>query len=473
MLSLIACVKHRSTSGSRYYVVSLEDKLVVRELKSSIVLKVGEVADIVVNSTGEIESAAIIEGVDAEKYVEKVKKAVVVAAKGLVKEKPYKKGIEQLDKITLKMWKKLEGCAILLLTKLMLGAPIVIRFHNDADGSSGAYSLYKSVESLNGKHMQYDGNLSWIMHPGVFYYASDASYDELVANNYASIEKPLLVIIDFGTSPDSNGGIRALEGKFDILWLDHHPLIEEFEGTKLEHYVNPWQYGGDSNYTAGYLTSVFAKTFSKVNTELFENASFVGDYSEYAQVEKESVDIAMILDLLTSDTRIGSGSFSNKISPNEIENILNDKVRRAELLSYAQTKLNDILDAGLDAVKRYKTDGGEIYVLDFEKVRNEESKYPLPGRYASKLLDRVKEIYGPNVIVVVHVGAYISIRITKEIGDKIRLLDVISEIKNKYGSIVEGGGGHKCAGSIKLSDKNEKNTVLRELVSILKARISP
>ncbi|MDE1860514.1 MAG: hypothetical protein KGH72_02235 [Candidatus Micrarchaeota archaeon] len=472
MLGYIACEKHASESGRRYYIASVDKRVSVHELQSGIVLKVGEVADMIVDK-GVVSSAAIIEEDEAQEYIAKLQESVVSEAKAQLNPKPYVRGIDALDRTTAKMWKHIATAALVLIRKLMLGAPVVVRFHNDADGSSGAYCIYRAMESLMKKlGSNHEGSVSWIMHTGVSYSANDASYDTLLVNNYTSVEKPLLMIIDFGTSTDSNNGIRQAENAFDIIWLDHHPIVEGFEGTRLKNYMNPWLFGSDSNYTAGFLASMLGRSFSEINLPVMEDASFIGDYSEYATAGKQAVDTAMILDLLTSDTRIGSGSFHNRISPKEIGNIFKNHEKMEELLGYANNKLGEALDAGLDAMRRHKAGNGDVFVLDFEKVKSEESKYPLPGRYASKLLDRLREIYGPNTVVIVHVGAYISIRLGKELGERIDLLATISDIKSRYENLVEGGGGHRCAASIKLRDKDAKSTVLKELAATFKSALA-
>lgn len=469
MLGLISCVKNRPNGESRYCVVSSDDGLQAGELESKVVLRHGEVAEILLGSNGSIESAAIVDKGEAERHTKEILSRVAAASRSTLKKNHYRKGIEKLDSLTARMWPKLCECSALFVRKLILGAPIVVRFHNDADGSSGACSLYRGIGKLTKElGLGHGGNISWVMHPGVSYSSADASYDTLIANGYSSMEKPLLLIIDFGTSLDSNAGIRDLDDRFDIIWLDHHPLADGFVGKELANYVNPWLFGGDSNYTAGFLASAFSRTFSEPENGSYEDASFIGDYSEYADPGRKGQEIATILDLLTSDTRIGSGSFSNKLAPYEIENILKDKGKVDELLSYANTRLNEILDLGLTSLRKHKADDVEIHVLDYGRVRSDETKYPLPGRYASKLLERISEIYGGKNIVIVHVGAYISIRIEKELGERVRILEIINELKSEYGNLIDAGGGHRCAASIKLYDKSSKGTVLKELVSMIK-----
>ncbi len=384
-----------------------------------------------------------------------------------MKGKTYKRGVKELDKITSALWEKLEAASFLFLRKLLLGAPIIIRFHNDADGSGGAYSLYLGLNDL-AKRLTFAQNTVWIMNKGVSYSHYDAENDMLIANNYTSIEKPLLVIIDFGTSIESNPGISAIEGKFDIVWLDHHPLAKGFAGVSLENYVNPWQFGGDSNYTAGFLASAFTKTFSDVDTKEYENASFIGDYSIYAEPDGKGGDASTIFDLVTSDLGVAFGAGKMNVTPQEFESIFNNKEKMAELLRYSNIRLGEVLDTGVKSLKKYKAKDFEIFVLDFEDVRSEESKYPLPGRFASKLIGRINESGSKKIMVIVYVGAYILMRLDDQLGSELDLQTIKDDIKEKYGDVVEGGGGHRRAGTIKLRDKDEKKGIIRDIINSLK-----
>lgn len=458
MKGIITCVKHSEAQGNVYFLAGKERRFRCAEIREKLLLSAGD-------ALGD-DGKSLLDGEDAEKCRRSTYSALEAEISERMSSKMYKKGIET-DNVTASLWPKLEAASKLFLRKLMLGIPIIIRFHNDADGSGGAYALYIGIKEL-AKKSEFTPNTIWIMNKGVSYSRYDAENDILTANNYTSVEKPLLVIIDFGTSVDSNPGIDAIRGKFDVVWLDHHPLQKGFEGFKLEHYVNPWSFGGDSNYTAGFLASAFAKTFSNADAGEFENASFIGDYSIYADPEGRGADASTIFDLVTSDLTIAFGANKSNVTPQEFESIFNNKEKKAELLSYANVRLNEVLDNGIKSLKRYNAKGFEIFLLDFEDVRSEESKYPLPGRFASKLLSRINSSGGKRAMVIVHVGAYLLMRLDKGLCNEMSLLDIIEDVKAKYGDAVEGGGGHRCAGAIKLRDKENKKSVINGIINSLK-----
>ncbi|MGI0141482.1 MAG: hypothetical protein ACREBF_02410 [Candidatus Micrarchaeales archaeon] len=449
-------MKHAATlSENTYYVTSIEEgEPRLSELKSAIVLHLGD------EIKGElkedrIESAIINEGSDSQKYSMKVRAHL---PKMITKFKAT--GRDELDAVTLNMQKRLEEAVSLFLEKILLGAPIIVRFHNDADGATGAYGLYLSLVHILSKVSSYGyPKVFWKMQRGVAYTNSDAREDILTVGNYDSIVKPLLLITDFGTTEESLLGAQTAKEKFDIIWLDHHPPIEEL--TRLiEYYINPWQFGGDSNYTAGFLTCEFGRRFADIDLSIVQSASLVGDYSGYAKEEEKGRNLALLLDMLTSDKKIAVASGGNDITPSEIDQILNDEKRKNDLIKYAGTRIEEAIDSGIEGLRQYKAPDSNVYLLDFENVRKDSNtKYPLPGRYASKLLERIEKMSDKPPILLLHFGHFISIRVSAPLVEKTNILGIVNEMKSGYPAI-EAAGGHNSAASIKLrSDTNKKEMI--------------
>ncbi len=453
----------------RRYCIFETDSRIVSDFRSSIGIRTGDIVT-APDADGVIETAEI-ERNDSE--LQALNAHANDSAKALLSGHAYATGNGSIDAVTGKMWDRLLLCGSILMRKLIMAAPVIVRFHNDADGSGGAYGLYKSMHEVASRSREvHRHNISWIMQQNVSYSAYDAAADMAIAGAYSSLEKPLLVMIDFGTSPASNSGFDAVRERFDIIWLDHHPLIEGFRGSGIDSYVNPWSFGGDSNYTAGLLACVFSKTFSEADTSVIENASLVGDYSSYAIQSGPGADLSMLLDLVTSDPKVAFGPSTPNVTPREIDNLLMDQAKLESLMGFAKTRLAETTDAALKAMKRYKAGNSHIYMLDFEGLRDEQSKYPLPGRFSSKLLDRVSGMRKEPCIVIVHSGRYISIRVSRELSGKVDLAGVIGSLRESYAELIEAGGGHMLASGIKLADKVEKEKVLKEIVSLLRKQLS-
>jgi RecJ-like exonuclease len=466
---IVSCIKYaHPTSESTYFVVGKAGaSLKISSYRSKTELKLGE-AFSAEETCGVLSPVSILS--NRNEY-EGMTDAFVTSS---LKRKPERSGISQLDRITRKIEKSLYACAAIMAKKLVMGAPVLVRFHNDADGSTGAYSLYKSIDEFVARpEFASKPKIIWKMHRSVMYTLEDSAYDKLMVNQYSSTERPLLVIIDFGTSEESNGGYNAIKEKCDVIWLDHHPIKGKIDFVSLPTYINPWQHGGDSNYTAGFLAAQLSKFFSDFDAAYMEDASLIGDHSVYARNTEYGRDLSTLLDLLTSDKSAALGSSDSNLTPYEIDTVISDEGKSRELVIYANARIKEHVDAAFESMKRHNTRDADIYVVDFSKVRdgNSSERHPLPGRFASKLLDYIDENKDKPSILILHYGKYISIRINKSLEGTVGLGGIIEGMKEGNKTSIESGGGHETAASIKLLDESEKRQILNQLISNLKEKL--
>jgi len=135
------------------------------------------------------------------------------------------------------------------------------------------------------------------------------------------------------------------------------------------------------------------------------------------------------------------------------------------LLSYIHSHMSDFLDSAVSSVKVYNG-AVKVFLLDFGKLRDEVdsgTKYPLPGRFASKLMERISSLNKGACILILHFGRYISLRASSSAGETVDMLAIARSIKESYKG-VEAAGGHSKALSIKLSDEDEKKNIIRALL---------
>lgn len=460
---IITCTKN--TSNKKYVFVGIKDKkLILRELSNTHDLKNGDYVSI-------NEKYEIIKKITSDKKTEeKLLDIYSIAEKILDHKKEYTTSIKEIKKILSSMSQSFLNSSKLLIKKLITGSPIIVRFHNDADGSSGAYALFLAInELIKLFDIQYKPHIIWSMQKTVSYGIEDSMADLYITSQYSSLEKPLLLITDFGTSKQSNGGVEKVLEKFDIIWLEHHPIEEGFNYKKISNYINPWLFGGDSNITAGFLSCIFAYYLSGLELAELENASMIGDYSLYADLKKSGAELSAFLDMVTSDPRIIS-SVSNNLTPAEIAAVLNDKERYASLLSSAKIKMEESIHAAMDKIRQYKSKTLLIYVSDFSLSRNRESRYPLPGRFSSKLLDYLSSKNTLPCVLILYFGFYISIRVDKKIAEKLDILKIITTIKSEHEDDVEAGGGHISAASMKVSEGADKKEYIKLIVNMIKEK---
>ncbi len=357
----------------------------------------------------------------------------------------------------------MKDAARAFLSALVSGAPIIVRFHNDGDGGGGAVALYKAVGALRKKLGWSLDNIIWIINAGVSYKMDLFYSDTLLLNRYSSVVKPLIAIIDFGTSTDSEGSVRQAAGKYDFVWIDHHP-ISTFDHSGLTHYINPWLDGGDSNVTAGLVASCFAEMISGIDASKYKRISLTCDHSVYADAADEETNaMALVIDALTVRPEAPSGQ---KVTPKYIAGVFDDASRFGEILHDVKTQYAEAVDMGAKAVKQYvNTDGINIYAVDYQPIADMGFGYVTKGKYSSRMQDVFEERTGERTITLVYHSGSVSIRMSKAIAQKVGLVRIIEEMKAEA-DYIDSGGGHNEAASVR-TDRSH----MRDMLDLLLGKL--
>jgi archaea-specific RecJ-like exonuclease len=368
---------------------------------------------------------------------------------------------KEYGKAAASMMPRLRDAAKLLISGLVSGAPIIVRFHNDGDGSAGAIALYRALSELQEKLFASERAISWEMNRSIAYTLESFYADKMMFGLYNSIEKPILLITDFGTSIESEEAIREACGTCDIIWLDHHVPYEGFPRELIKSYINVCDFGGSSSFTAGLLSCIFAQVLCKVDVKDLGDAALVSDYSIYADFDnEEAVKNSIILDYLTSSS---NGMHSK---PKQMDAILMDREKSDSVFGRANALLNETISTGIKNINCHTNANGiRIYVLDFGQIARLRLDYPLPGRYSSKLQHKLELENNGKTITIVHYGSYISVRLSRDIQESINLLEIIDRLKSTANYSISGGG-HKQAASIK-TDREHINEMIALLLGEL------
>ena len=358
-----------------------------------------------------------------------------------------------------RMEKPLEKAAAAFAGAYISGAPIIVRFHHDGDGSSGAVSIYRALSKIAESLMEGQRGVSWVMHKGVEYDRESFYSDTLEFRNYESVCKPVVLITDFGTAPGSEAQIAALSESARLIMLDHHPVYDGFPKEKAASYINPWDYGSDTNFTAGLLASIFAEFIYTVDTEDMKAASLISDFSSFGdRSSKEGMRDAVILDYLTNISGRADSSIQ-KLTPSYIESILMNREKADEVFYTASSAMDEMLDLGVKKAESYSCSSGiTAFVLDFGTMPRASSGYPLPGRYSSRLQERLEGMNGKRTVTILYYSGYVTMRVSKEVSKSVGILKMIDEIVESS-DYAESGGGHNEAASIKVSREHSKDVV--------------
>jgi RecJ-like exonuclease len=370
---------------------------------------------------------------------------------------------KKYEKVIIKMLPELKKAALLLLRGFVSGTPIVVRFHNDGDGSAGGIAIYRALTSNSEKYFVKERPITWQINRSIAYTIDSLYVDKMMFDSHKSIERPIVVIVDFGTSVESIDAIKEAQGICDIIWLDHHIPYEGFQRELVKHYINVCDFGGDSNLTAGLLGCIFAQLISDVQVDDLKNAALISDYSTYADFsDQQGLKNSMLLDYLTST----SNEMNSK--PKQMDQILKDRAKSDEVFRRVSAVLENAILEGIKNMRTYKNhDNINICVLDFIHIAKLGEDYPLPGRYCSKLQDTLESRNKGSTVTVVYYGSYISLRVSKDIVESLDLLGVIKRLNEKTNGAVTGGG-HKQAASIRTS-KDQIKDVLKLLLTELGA----
>ncbi len=361
-----------------------------------------------------------------------------------------------------KMEADLRKASVQVLKSVLSGAPMIVRFHMDGDGATGAIALYKTFKKIGELFNIERFNIGWNPNRGISYDLSIYNSDQYYLNNFKTVEKPLIFLTDFGTSPDSEPAINST--KSDIIWIEHHPIYEGFPSDKVHMYINPWMYGMDSNVTAGFLTAEFASIMSGEFYKDLEGASLISDHSNFADLNDMTANhLATVLDALTVSEYYGPNHY--RISPAYLSRIIDNKEQFEYVLNQALFELKESLDIGVRKAKKYTLDDNVIvYVVDYKYIAERDYEYMKHGRYTTKLHDKLELETKNGNVTMVYFKNYISIRISDSIVNRINLLKIIKELEDE--KLICNGGGHNEAGSIKIKDGDgEMEKIISTLIS--------
>lgn len=347
--------------------------------------------------------------------------------------------------------------AEIIIKCILSGAPMSIHFHGDGDGSSGSIALYDSIKSITTTLGVNNKNIYWSATRGISYSEEFSYLDEMIFSSYESIEKPITMIIDFGTTSESNIAIERISKVSTVLWIDHHIINNNFHVDEIEYYINPWKTGGNSNLTAGFLTCVLAEMISNSDFSLMMKASLISDHSEFASDDSESEDMATFLDAINIHN-----DFYKTLNPQYMESVISDREKYTYIINEYNEQMGNAILIGLNKCKKYKSsDGFSVYLLDFTKIAKMNMKYVKQGKYTSEfqtMLERKES----GIASVVYYKKYISMRASQSISKKVGFLSIINKMEEET-DYIENGGGHNEAASIKIKGQ-DMNAAVTKLI---------
>jgi len=334
-----------------------------------------------------------------------------------------------------------------LLAARKLGRFVLLKFHNDADGVSGALALIQVI-----------GNAQTHQQNSAAYRVTDAMRDVNVIRYERS---PLVVIVDCGSGEESREGLEILKaGGAEIILIDHHPPekgVERFCSV----FLSPWAVSEEeeaSTYPAGYLACEVARACGRKEVEHLAKMACAGDKSGIMPISEEDRERALVIDYMAT-----YAEFGNRLE--FYEHALGEKELYASILFQARERMERVKEEVGRMMKKRIEGPVAVYTVDFEKVSARE--FPGKGKLTSRAFELVMH-EGPVVVLGFWDGG-ISFRLNEDaVLRGITAVKIMGVVRAKMGDFIEGGGGHARAASLKIRRGYTKE-VLEEVINQLQA----
>ena len=371
------------------------------------------------------------------------------------------------------------------------GRTILLRHHNDADGICSGVAMEKAIVPLIQKvNPSNDAEYYYFKRSpskAPFYELEDVVKDlsfALEDQERHGQKLPLIVLLDNGsTEEDIVALMQAKIYDIEVVVIDHHSpgdLItkDERDGEiygatvavdeYVDTHVNPYLVGGDSQLTAGCLSTEVAHIINPDVKELIMHLPAIaalGDRSEcgetfqYLQLASQKgftkehlAKVAECVDFEAYFLRFmnGRGIMDTILAVDNIDK--HEKMIDALYKEY-QKRIDTQLRAALPNIKKTKLENGIYFnLLDVEKFAHKFT-FPAPGKTCGFVHDHViKELGEDKPIVTLGHGPDFGVfRATDAVNEQygFNVNEIVSEMIEKVPQAGIDGGGHECAGSIK------------------------
>ncbi len=330
----------------------------------------------------------------------------------------------------------------------ILGRKVLVKFHNDGDGISGALSLQSFLKA------------SFDQQKSAIYEVRDAIKD---LNKLTNSNHPILVLVDFGSSIENKDGLALLKaGGVDVIIIDHHPPSEDLK-QYLSVFLNPWFFDNSDNsskYAAGYLCAEIARMFGK-DCKNYAKISLCSDKSELLEISQEEKETSIVLNYAAAYS-----SYSSNLD--FYSNLLSNDVLFQSILYQAQEKIDQLISLSKKHLKKKQIGKFHLFTINLGSLIK-RYEFPGLGKSATQIFEALLPqdkpalliCYGPRTLVF-----RINNIAVKEGADS---LEIISHIKKVMAEIVESGGGHTRAAALRVKPDFE-TSALQEIEDFLKLK---
>lgn len=346
------------------------------------------------------------------------------------------------DKMTGQMLPKMKEISDRLTRAREDGEQGILRFHNDADGISGALAITKFLRCR-----------SYAQNSAVY-----TPRDALRDISQMQHGRKLIILLDFGMNKESEEGLSLLKAAgAEIIMVDHHRADLESDAPSIR--LNPWDFEGEgdlSRYTAGYLACEIAR-MCEVEAEANARTACAGDKSRIMNITEEDEKAALVLDYLATNAGFGNSlELYARISGN--------KELSSSIYLQAKEKIDEAVDTALAGAKEKKAGNIIVQVLDLERIVR-IGEFPNRGKITTGVMDRLgKE--RPIVVLALGKRAVIMRANDKAVEEGASLSTLANSAKETMQDFIVGGGGHQKAASVSVREGYSKS-VANQIIGMI------
>ncbi len=386
-----------------------------------------------------IKKVVVLQGKEADETLKKIRKKA--GENVLIKE--YSPLVN--DEVMNSLSPLISEASRKILSASALERFVLLRFHGDADGISGAIALTKMC-----KMHATQQNMA-------IYSVGEAMRDLQTLHHEFM---PLMILLDFGSNSDSEEGLRLLKAAgIEILIIDHHPPGKKAKEI-ADLYVSPWAVSSNedvSKYPAGYIAIEIARIGGISGVDGFAKTSCAGDKSKIIEIGEKDKERALVLDYMASYSGFG----------NNLEfysSVMNQPELFHSMLMQAQEKIEQIFETVKLTLKERETNGVKIAIIDLDRI-SKKHEFPSKGKIATRVFESINAT--DPLVVIGYSKKTVLFRINDQAVERgISADKIIAELKITMKDFVENGGGHAKAAALRIREEFARDAV-EEIVKVI------
>jgi len=368
------------------------------------------------------------------------------------------------DEVTRALLPRFEQAGAMLREAIDQQRTILVKFDNDADGISAAFSIMEALEGLGKEHTYPLQLLRAVRSEGAVYSLAEAHLD---IGNAARLEKkPLLVFLDCAGNDTSVPALAKLkEAGFLTLVIDHHPTPAREVEKAVNILVSPWAVADKgSEYPTALLAYEVARRAWPPQGVRREYALWGLQSDKSHLAPSRNLKEPHVLDYLAtySDAASCLPKYRRELA---------DPVEVNRLYDHAMERVKLGLEEALShtKVKQFKK-----LSLAIVKLGGRSMKWPPKGRLMNDVHDHWSQKLQAPLVSIGYGDDKIMFRANHqafEVG--FRANEFIQQLKEETEEMnaIESGGGHEVAAAMKVKPEHLK-TLITRLTQMIEQRFS-